>query len=150
MRFYHQPIIAWPYAVEDCLCAREDPGAWTISEPAARIPEHPERTDFYQLFETHFDSYVRAYEERFESRSGPLRPAVVRSVEEFLACGRLQGGFARLRCPKCHAEHLLAFSCRTRNFCSKVVRPSAPCSLPKNSLGKSSLPLRTVTVAVSR
>ena len=119
MPFYHQPIIAWPYAVEDCLCAHEDPGAWIISEPAAEYrPRHPERTGFYQLFETHFDSYVRAYEERFESRSGPLRPVVVRSVEEFLACGRLQGGFARIRCPKCHAEHLLAFSCRTRNFCS--------------------------------
>jgi len=47
-----------------------------------------------------------------------LRPVVVRSVEEFLACGRLQGGFARIRCPKCHAEHLLAYSRRTRNFCS--------------------------------
>jgi hypothetical protein len=27
------------------------------------------------------------------------------------------GGFARIRCPNCRAEHLLAFSCRTRNFC---------------------------------
>ena len=43
---------------------------------------------------------------------------VVRSVEEFLSCGRLQGGFARIRCPKCRKEHLLAYSCRTRNFCS--------------------------------
>lgn len=43
---------------------------------------------------------------------------VVSSVEQFLACGRLQAGFARIRCPKCHAEHLLAFSCRTRYFCS--------------------------------
>ncbi|MGQ0614768.1 MAG: transposase zinc-binding domain-containing protein [Planctomycetaceae bacterium] len=32
--------------------------------------------------------------------------------------GRLPGGFARLRCPKCRGEHLLAFSCRTRNFCA--------------------------------
>jgi hypothetical protein len=47
-----------------------------------------------------------------------LRPVVVRSVEEFLSCGRLQGGFARIRCPKCRKEHLLAYSCRTRNFCS--------------------------------
>jgi len=46
----------------------------------------------YQLFENHFDSYVRAYEERFESQHGPLRPVVVRSVEQFLACGRLEGG----------------------------------------------------------
>jgi hypothetical protein len=33
-----------------------------------------ERLTFSQLVETHFDSYVRAYEERFEAQSGPLRP----------------------------------------------------------------------------
>ena len=70
------------------------------------------------MFETHFDNYVRTYEERFEAHSGPLRPVVVWTVEAFLDCGRVQGGFARVRCPMCHAEHLLAFSCRTRNFCS--------------------------------
>jgi hypothetical protein len=97
----------------------EDPGGSLIAEaPAQYRPRHPEQTELYQLFENHFDSYVRGYEERFEPRAGPLRPVVVRSVEEFLGCGRLQGGFARIRCPKCHAEHLLAFSCRTRNFCS--------------------------------
>jgi hypothetical protein len=58
------------------------------------------------------------YEERFELQSGPLRPAVVRSGEAFLSCGRLQGGLVRIRCPKCRKEHLLAFSYRTRNFCS--------------------------------
>ena len=35
----------------------------------------------------------------------------------YLDCGRLHGGFARIRCPKCLAEHLLAFSCRTRGLC---------------------------------
>jgi hypothetical protein len=76
----------------------------------------PERSAFYQLFETHFDSYVRAYEERFEPRSGTLRPVVVRSVDDFLSCGRLQGGFARIRCDKCRKEHLLAFSCRSLHW----------------------------------
>ncbi|MGH7856732.1 MAG: transposase zinc-binding domain-containing protein, partial [Candidatus Binatia bacterium] len=33
-------------------------------------------------------------------------------------CGRLLGGFARIRCPSCRGEHLLAFSCQTRNFCA--------------------------------
>ena len=100
------------------LVAGEDPGASLIAEaPAQYRPRHPEKTAFYRLFQDHFDSYVRAYEQRFEPRSGPLRPVVVRSVEEFLTCGRLQGGFARIRCPECRAEHLLAFSCRTRNFC---------------------------------
>jgi hypothetical protein len=69
------------------------------------------------VFEQHFDSYLAAYEERFEPRSGPLHRVVPDSVEQFLACGRLQGGFARLRCPSCKSEHLIAFSCRTRNFC---------------------------------
>src|SRR4030042_5328554 len=101
------------------LVAGEDPGgSLTAEAPAQYRPRHPEQTEFYQLFEDHFDSYGRGYEERFDPRSGPLRPVVVRSVEEFLGCGRLQGGFARIRRPKCHAEHLLAFSCRTRNFCS--------------------------------
>ncbi len=47
------------------------------------------------LFETHFDSYIRTYEEQIEPQSGPLRPVVARSVEELLSCERLQGGFAR-------------------------------------------------------
>jgi hypothetical protein len=93
-------------------------GSLIAEGPAQYRPRHPERTAFYQLFEDHFDRYVRGYEERVEPRSGLLRPVVVRSVEQFLSCGRLQGGCARIRCPKCHAEHLLAFSCRTRNFCS--------------------------------
>jgi len=119
MSFCLQPISSRPGAAEACFCPAEDPVGGMLAEaPAAYRPRHPERIGFYQLFETHFDSYVRAYEERFEARSGPLRPVVVRSVEAFLDCGRLQGGFARIRCPKCRDEHLLAFSCRTRNFCS--------------------------------
>jgi hypothetical protein len=35
---------------------------------------------------------------RFEPQSGPLRPVAVRSAEEFLSRGRLEGGFARIRC----------------------------------------------------
>jgi hypothetical protein len=119
MSFRLQPIILASNAAEAYLCTDQGPNGGIVAEaPAQYRPRHPERTAFYQLFETHFDSYIRAYEERFESRSGPLRPVVVRSVEEFLSCGRLQGGFARIRCPKCRKEHLLAFSCRTRNFCS--------------------------------
>jgi hypothetical protein len=101
------------------LVAGEDPGDILIAEAQVQYrPRHPEQTEFYQAFEDHLHSYVRGYEERFEARSGPLRPVVARSVEAFLDCGRLQGGFARIRCPKCRDEHLLAFSCRTRNFCS--------------------------------
>jgi len=119
MRSLFQPSFLNQYIFEEYSCADLSPAVCFVAQPASQYrPRHPERSAFYQLFESHFDSYVRAYEERFEPRSGPLRPVVVRSVEDFLSCGRLQGGFARIRCTKCHCEHLLAFSCRTRNFCS--------------------------------
>ena len=105
----------WPYVPWD-EAAR---GALFVREPEAPYyrPRHPETTLHYKLFEQHFDRYVYAYEERFEPRSGPLRPEVESAVEAFLACGRPEGGFARIRCESCKAEHLLSFSCRTRNFC---------------------------------
>lgn len=94
------------------------PAPWIAGERAAIYrPRHPERTGFYRIFERHFEAYVGTYEERFEHRSGPLRPVVSRTVEAYLDCGRLLGGFARIRCGSCGSEHLLAFSCQTRNFC---------------------------------
>jgi hypothetical protein len=52
----------------------EDPGDALIAEaPAQYRPRHPERTEFYRLFEEHFDGYVRCYEERFALRSGATR-----------------------------------------------------------------------------
>ncbi len=71
----------------------------------------------YKALEQDFEAYEWAHADRFEQRSGPLRPVVRRSVFAYLDCGRLHGGFARIRCPKCHAEHLLAFSCRQRGIC---------------------------------
>jgi len=68
------------------------PGLLVCDPPTPYRPRHLEQTALYQLFENDFDSYVRAYEERFEPQSGPLRPIVVRSVEQFLACDRLEGG----------------------------------------------------------
>ena len=104
------PPCAWPAAAGVPLPLVADPvGVYR--------PRHPERTSFYQILEDHFQDYLWAYEERFEPRSGPLRPVVPPTVEAFLACGRLQGGFARIRCPSCKGEHLLAFSCQTRNVC---------------------------------
>jgi hypothetical protein len=118
MSCFCRPVLACCGIASDFVAAGDLGGSLIAEAPVQYRPRHPEKTVFYRLFQDHFDSYVRGYEECFEPRSGPLRPVVVRSVEEFLSCGRLQGGFARIRCPKCHAEHLLAFSCRTRNFCS--------------------------------
>jgi hypothetical protein len=42
---------------------------------------------------------------------------VERELREFLTCGVLARGFARLRCDGCKAEMLVAFSCKGRGFC---------------------------------
>jgi len=36
---------------------------------------------------------------------------------DYLKCGRLEHGFLRVQCDTCHAEHLVAFSCKRRGFC---------------------------------
>jgi hypothetical protein len=86
-------------------------------QASAYRPRHPETTVLYKALERDFEAYEWAHADRFEQGSGPLRPGVRKCVFAYLDCGRLHGGFARIRCPKCHAEHLLAFSCRTRNLC---------------------------------
>ncbi len=47
----------------------------------------------------------------------PLPGYVRREFDEFLRCGRLEHGFLRVRCDSCHAERLVAFSCKRRGFC---------------------------------
>ncbi len=89
-------------------------------------PRHPERAPTNRVLERYFDACVYSHEERFEERHAALRRVVPWSVSRNLECGRLQGGFARIRCPTCHDEHLLAFSCRTRNLC-----PSAEAKGPR-------------------
>jgi hypothetical protein len=42
---------------------------------------------------------------------------VQHEFEAYLKCGRLEQDFLRLRCASCHAEHLLAFSCKRRGSC---------------------------------
>lgn len=47
-----------------------------------------------------------------------LLPRYVREeFEAYLTCGRMEYGFPRLRCASCHAEKLVAFSCKRRGFC---------------------------------
>ena len=43
--------------------------------------------------------------------------SVPRALESFQRCGILAHGFARVRCPDCRHEYLLAFSCKQRCLC---------------------------------
>ena len=74
------------------------------------------------------------------AESGKQLPAHVRQAfDGYLQCGRLEHGFLRLRCDTCHAEHLLAFSCKRRGFCpscgARQRRQGHGCGLPKARSG---------------
>lgn len=72
-----------------------------------------ERTLLYALVQAHYPDFVasQAQEDR------PLPENVRAEFEEFLRCGVLDHGFLRVVCEHCHAERLVAFSCKKRGFC---------------------------------
>ena len=84
---------------------------------AARAGEYvrrrPEQTLLYQLVEAHYPVFV----EHLAARERTLPAHVQREFEDYLKCGRLEHGFLRVRCADCHAERLVAFSCKRRGFC---------------------------------
>jgi ribosomal protein S27E len=85
--------------------------------PGIYRPRHPERTVLYRILFHNFDRFLTVYESRFEKEYGHFRPVVKEVVERYLDCGNPRSGFARIRCPDCHREQLLTFSCKTRGFC---------------------------------
>ena len=85
--------------------------------PGIYHPRHPEKTVLYRVLFHHFERFVAEYEGRFERTYGYYRPIITDVVEKYLDCGNPCCGFARIRCPRCRAEHLLMFSCKTRGFC---------------------------------
>ena len=72
-------------------------------------PRKPRASPLYQSAEGHVG----------ELRSeGRLRRLVEEKViSRFLQCGDPHHGFARVYCPQCRHDYLLAFSCKARYFC---------------------------------
>jgi len=73
----------------------------------------PERTLLYQLVE----EFYPAFRVQWAAEGRVLPDYVQREFEDYLKCGRLESGFLRVRCGTCHAERLVAFSCKRRGFC---------------------------------
>ena len=68
----------------------------------------PEQTLLYQLIEQHYPAFIH----QLAAQGTTLPGYVQREFEEYLKCGRLEYGFLRVCCETCHAEHLVAFSCK--------------------------------------
>ncbi|MGP5761547.1 transposase [Pseudomonas aeruginosa] len=83
----------------------------------AQLPKYqrhiPESTLLHQLVRDGYPAFVEHLAREERTLPGHVR----KEFDEFLRCGRLEYGFLRVRCEQCHAERLVAFSCKRRGFC---------------------------------
>ncbi len=86
-------------------------------EAAAYRARRPAETPLYVLIESLYETVKGAWEDLFERRYGFWRGLLDSVVARYLDCGLFKRGFARIRCPDCAAEYLLAFSCMGRGLC---------------------------------
>ena len=89
------------------------PRAPPFVDPPGYVRHRPESTLLYQLVEQHYP----AFRELRAEAGRPLPDYVQEEFDAYLKCGRLEEGFLRVRCEHCHAEKLVAFSCKKRGFC---------------------------------
>jgi hypothetical protein len=77
----------------------------------------PQYSPYYRCIEDNFETFERIYDTKYQEKYGYFRSIVSKVIFQYLDCGILANGFARVRCPNCKHEYLLAFSCKRRHFC---------------------------------
>jgi len=76
----------------------------------------PETTDLYKVVAEHWP----AFRDRADEQGG-LPRFVEKEFEEYLSCGILERGLARLICGVCGQEMVVAYSCKRRGFCPSCI-----------------------------
>jgi len=77
----------------------------------------PQYSPYYQCIEDYYEQFKRSYDRNFSQKYGYLRPHIEKVIYQYLDCGILHSGFARVKCIEYNHEYLLAFSCKRRHFC---------------------------------
>ena len=85
----------------------------TCSPSSHSLRRRPQDTVLYRVVQENYRSFVAVCEEA----DRPLPRFVRRESEEYLACGILSEGFARIRCNECGHDRLVGSSCKHRAFC---------------------------------
>jgi hypothetical protein len=87
--------------------------AMSLSGGVYRPPE-AEHAVLYRVIDEHLDAFLETARRHAD---GVRLPAFVeQEFRDFLTCGVLAHGFARLRCTDCALERLVPFSCKGRGF----------------------------------
>ena len=77
----------------------------------------PEISPLYQIVYHSRDDLSVQWELRFQHQYGCLRDEVLKTLDEYLNCGILAHGAARVYCDGCKHSLLIAFSCKRRGVC---------------------------------
>jgi len=85
------------------------------SAPLVYRSREPKNSKYYQCVEDHFETFEQVYDELFSRKYGFFRSYTRKVIYRYLDCGDLHHGFARVKCPDCGHEYLLAFSCKRRH-----------------------------------
>jgi len=85
------------------------------SASATYEPRTPERGVLHAVIREHLETFLA---EAARGTDGPGLPDFVeQEFRDYLMCGVLAHGFARVRCDTCALERLVPFSCKGRGFC---------------------------------
>src|SRR6266850_2708040 len=78
-------------------------------------PRDVEHGVLYRVIDEHLDAFLDAATHHADGSCLPK--FVEQEFRDFLTCGVLRLGFARIRCSDCAFERLVPFSCKGRGFC---------------------------------
>ncbi len=88
----------------------------SVPEPGICRPRRPEQCLLHRLVREHLETFLDLAR-RADAEIDPVPAFVERSFRQYLECGVLAHGFAKVRCGRCGHSFLVAFSCRTRGLC---------------------------------
>ena len=94
----------------------ERPDAAVAPLPRAYRSRQPHRSVLHRIVREYLETFLAEGVQRSASGEGyPLY--VEKELRDYLSCGDLSRGFARVRCTACGHELLLPFSCKNRGLC---------------------------------
>ena len=72
---------------------------------------HPEKTDFYRILETWFETFFHYYPEQLKEKFGCLQQHILKAIYAFLDCGIPENGLTRVHCDACGHDFFIAQTC---------------------------------------
>jgi hypothetical protein len=81
------------------------------------VPREARKNYYYKCVEDNFEILKNVWDDKYQKTHGFWRPHILDVIFDYLNCGDLHLGFARVKCEDCNKEYLLPFSCKRRSFC---------------------------------